>query len=54
MATTKVPREYVDAAVTAFGAEAASALIALIVTINAWNAVGVTARPWPVTVRTRD
>ena len=54
IATTKVPREYVDAAVTAFGPDGACALIALLVAINAWNAVGVTARPWPVTVRARD
>ena len=53
-ATTKVPQEHVDAAVAAFGDEGTAALLALIVAVNAWNAIGVTARCWPVKLRDRD
>ena len=41
----------VAATVAALGEEGAAALLALLVTINAWNAIGVTARCWAVPVR---
>ena len=34
-----------------FSPEQVGALLALIVTINAWNTIGVTARPWEPTLR---
>jgi AhpD family alkylhydroperoxidase len=52
LSETHVPDAVVAEAVAAFGEEAAAALIALIVTINVWNAIGVTTRCWSVTPRT--
>ena len=51
LATTHVREEVVTAAVVALGEEGAAALLALLVTINAWNAIGATARCWAVPVR---
>lgn len=51
VATTHVREEVVVAAVAALGEEGAAALLAILVTINAWNAIGVTARCWAVPVR---
>ena len=51
LATTHGREEVVVAAVAALGEEGAAALLALLVTINAWNAIGVTARCWVVPVR---
>jgi AhpD family alkylhydroperoxidase len=51
LATTRVPESCVQATVDAFGDQGAAALLALVVTINAWNAIGVTARCWPTAVR---
>ena len=53
-ATSRVPEECVQAVVKAFGEEGAAALLSLVVAINTWNTIGVTARCWPVAVRTRD
>jgi AhpD family alkylhydroperoxidase len=41
-----VPREVFDEAAGHFEPEALAALIALLVTINAWNRIGVTTRCW--------
>lgn len=45
---THVRAEVLDAVISEIGEEGASALVALIVTINAWNAIGVTTRCWCV------
>jgi AhpD family alkylhydroperoxidase len=47
-AETHVPDADWAAAAEHFSADELGALVALIVTINAWNALGVTARAWPV------
>ena len=46
LATTHVPEAAYAAAASQFSETEMGALISLIVTINAWNAIGVTARPW--------
>ena len=51
-AQTKVPAEEFAAVAEYFSPEEVGALLALIVTINAWNTIGVTARPWEPTLRT--
>lgn len=51
LATTKVPEQYVRAVADAFGDEGAAALLALVVAINTWNTIGVTARCWPTAIR---
>ena len=45
-AQTKVPTAVFDDLAGHFSPEQVGALLALVVTINAWNAVGVAARPW--------
>ena len=47
-ASTRVPDDAFDAARAVFTDTELAAILALIVTINAWNTVGVAARPWPV------
>ncbi len=47
-AQTHVPQADWDAAAGHFSPDELGALVALIVTINAWNAIGVTTRAWPV------
>jgi AhpD family alkylhydroperoxidase len=47
-ARTHVPDADWDAAAEHFSPDELGALVALIVTINAWNAIGVTTRAWPV------
>ena len=47
-ASTRVPDEAIEAARALFTDTELAALLSLIVTINAWNALGVAARPWPV------
>ncbi|WP_147793805.1 carboxymuconolactone decarboxylase family protein [Cellulomonas sp. Y8] len=47
---TRVPGEVVAAATAASGEQATAALLALVVAINAWNLVGVTARCWSAPV----
>ncbi len=54
MSETHVPEDAVTAVVDAFGEDGAAALISLIIAINVWNAIGVTARPWRVAPRTAD
>ena len=49
LAETHVPDEVVAAALRVYSEAKVSALLALLVSINAWNAVGVTARCWRVT-----
>jgi AhpD family alkylhydroperoxidase len=51
MGDTHVRGEVLDAAVAEHGEEATAALIALVVTINAWNAIGVSTRCWTVQPR---
>jgi AhpD family alkylhydroperoxidase len=48
---TKVPAEEYAAVADHFAPEEVGALLALIVTINAWNTIGVAARPWEPTLR---
>ena len=48
LSETHVPEGVVDHARTELGEERLAALLALIVTINAWNAIGVTTRCWSV------
>jgi AhpD family alkylhydroperoxidase len=47
-ASTRVPDGSISAARELFTDAELAALLSLIVTINAWNTVGVSARPWPV------
>jgi AhpD family alkylhydroperoxidase len=54
LATSRVPEASVQAVVAAYGEEGAAALLALVVAINTWNAIGVTTRCWPTPVRGRD
>jgi AhpD family alkylhydroperoxidase len=53
-ATSRVPEDSVRAVTAAYGEEGAAALLALVTAINTWNTIGVTARCWPVALRTRD
>jgi AhpD family alkylhydroperoxidase len=46
LAIDHVPAEAFTAAAAEFSARELAALVSLIVTINAWNAVGVTTRAW--------
>ncbi|MGZ4339932.1 MAG: carboxymuconolactone decarboxylase family protein [Gaiellaceae bacterium] len=48
-ARTHVPESDWAAAARQFSPDELGALVGLIVTINAWNAVGVATRAWPVT-----
>jgi alkylhydroperoxidase family enzyme len=41
-----VPSEDYDAVATHFGPDEVAALLSLIVTINAWNTIGVATRTW--------
>lgn len=52
--TTRVPEGVVQAVVQAYGEPGAAALLALVVAINTWNTIGVTARCWPTAVRAHD
>jgi len=54
MSETHVPEAAVADVVGAFGEEGAAALISLVIAINVWNAIGVTARPWRVAPRAAD
>jgi len=54
LSETHVSEAAVTGAVDAFGEEGAAALISLIIAINVWNAIGVTARPWRVAPRAED
>ncbi|MDP9028279.1 MAG: carboxymuconolactone decarboxylase family protein [Actinomycetota bacterium] len=47
-AATHVPNDAFAAVHAEFTDDELAALLSLIVTINAWNTVGVAARPWPV------
>lgn len=46
LAVDHVPSEAYDAVASQFSDDEVGALVALIVTINAWNAVGVSTRAW--------
>ena len=48
LAETHVPESAWDEASEHFSADELGALVSLIVTINAWNAIGVSTRAWPV------
>ena len=49
-AQTKVPVAEFTHVAEQFSTEEVGALLALVVTINAWNAIGVAARPWEPTL----
>lgn len=51
-ATARVSDRAVEDGRREFSEIELAALLALVVTINAWNMVGVTARPWPVDYET--
>jgi AhpD family alkylhydroperoxidase len=46
VAETRVPQEEYDAVAAYWSPDEVAALLALIVTINAWNALSVTSRAW--------
>ena len=46
VASTHVPAEDYDAVAAEFSPDEVAALLSLIVTINAWNAIGVATRAW--------
>jgi AhpD family alkylhydroperoxidase len=46
VATTRVPREEYDAVAAHWSPDEVGALLALIVAINAWNAISVATRAW--------
>ena len=46
LASTHVPPEDYDAVAAEFSPDEIAALLSLIVTINAWNAIGVATRAW--------
>jgi alkylhydroperoxidase family enzyme len=46
VAETRVPAEEYDAVAAHWSADEVGALLALIVTINAWNAIAVATRAW--------
>ena len=46
LARDHVPTEAYDAVAAEFTADEVAALVSLIVTINAWNAIGVSTRAW--------
>jgi AhpD family alkylhydroperoxidase len=46
LAETRVPQEAYDAVAAEFTPDEVAALLTLIVTINAWNAIGVATRAW--------
>jgi AhpD family alkylhydroperoxidase len=48
VAQTHVPEADWQAAAAQFSPDELGALVGLIVTINAWNAIGVSTRAWPV------
>jgi len=48
VAESHVPEAAWQAAAEQFSADELGALVSLIVTINAWNAIGVSTRAWPV------
>ena len=51
VARTHVPEEDYDAVAKHFSPDEIGALLALIVTINAWNALAVASRAWPPELR---
>ena len=48
LSETHVPEVVVDHARAELGEERLAALLTLVIAINVWNAIGVTARCWPV------
>jgi AhpD family alkylhydroperoxidase len=51
LSETHAPEAVVARALTALGPERTAAVLGLIVSINAWNQIGVTSRCWPVDAR---
>lgn len=51
LSETRVPTPVVTRALEALGETKTAAILGLIVSINAWNEVGVTSRCWPVAPR---
>lgn len=52
LSETHVPAQVVQEALATLGENKTAAILGLIVSINAWNEIGVTSRCWPVDVRT--
>jgi AhpD family alkylhydroperoxidase len=50
-ASTRVPDQDFAAARAQFSPEELAAILCLVVAINAWNTIGVAARPWPIDYR---
>ena len=48
LSETHAPQAVVDEALKVLGEEKTAAILGLIVSINAWNEIGVTSRCWPV------
>lgn len=46
MADTQVPASEFEALAVHYGADEIAALVALVVTVSAWNAIGVSTRAW--------
>ena len=46
MADTHVPIEHFDAVAAHYGEDEIAAIVCLVVTVNAWNGVGVSTRTW--------
>jgi alkylhydroperoxidase family enzyme len=51
LSQTHAPGQVVTEALTVLGEQQTAAILALIVSINAWNEIGVTSRCWPVGLR---
>jgi hypothetical protein len=51
LSQTHVPQDVVTEALKVLGEAKTAAILGLIVSINAWNEVGVTSRCWPVELR---
>jgi AhpD family alkylhydroperoxidase len=51
LSETHAPQAVVTSAVTVLGPERTAAILGLIISINAWNQIGVTSRCWPVGLR---
>lgn len=46
IADTHVPEEAYEAVAARFSPDEVAALLGLVIAVNAWNTIGVTARPW--------
>jgi AhpD family alkylhydroperoxidase len=51
LSETHAPQSVVSRALSVLGPERTAAILGLIISINAWNQIGVTSRCWPVDAR---